>query len=451
MIRRYTEFKVSNIPWIKEIPKHWDVIKLKYLLKRIQTGSTPSTKNEDYYDGTINWFTPGDINNQKSLKKSSRTVSPLAVRDNEIKILPKDTVLLVCIGATLGKVAILDEPASFNQQITGLVTNELLNQDYLYYWLLLNRNTINSIANYTTLPIINNEFVKEFHSIVPPKEEQNQIAHFLNKKTLEIDDLISVKEELIELLEEKKQVIITEAITKGINSDVKLKDSKINWIGDIPEHWRISKIKFSSYVKGRIGWQGLRSDEFIDEGPYLVTGTDFNNGTVNWDTCYHISEKRYEEAPEIQLRENDLLVTKDGTIGKVAIVKNKPKKAILNSGIFVIRCRNNSYLTEFMYWVLVSDVFKEYISYTETGSTIKHLYQATFVNFAYPLPEVQEQKEIISYINQRVSEINSVINEVKLIINRLKEYRQSIIYEAVTGKIDVRNYSFEGKEETHVN
>lgn len=202
------------------------------------------------------------------------------------------------------------------------------------------------------------------------------------------------------------------------------------WIDKIPNRWSITKVKYTTYVKGRIGWQGLKSDEFIDEGPYLVTGTDFENGYINWGTCYHISEERYDEAPSIQLKENDLLITKDGTIGKVAIVKKVPSKAILNSGIFVTR--SNKYEVEYMYWLLNSVVFDKYIKFHETGSTIKHLYQETFENFSYPLPDRNEQKRIVMYLNEEIRKIDLLIGNKEKLINLLEEKRQSMITEAVT-------------------
>jgi len=135
------------------------------------------------------------------------------------------------------------------------------------------------------------------------------------------------------------------------------RESDIRWLGRIPRHWDIGRIKYSTYVKGRIGWQGLRADEFIDEGPFLVTGTDFKDGFINWNTCYHVSQERYSEDPYIQLREGDLLITKDGTIGKVAVVKDISGPATLNSGIFLTRPLSGEYITRYMYWVLQSSVF----------------------------------------------------------------------------------------------
>ncbi|MGG3269861.1 restriction endonuclease subunit S [Priestia aryabhattai] len=210
------------------------------------------------------------------------------------------------------------------------------------------------------------------------------------------------------------------------------KYSEIQWIGDIPQHWQIKKIKHTTYVKGRIGWQGLKSDEFVDEGPYLVTGTDFINGKVNWNSCYHISDKRYNEAPPIQLKENDLLITKDGSIGKLALVINKPEKAILNSGIFVTRPIKDQYYSKYLFWVLSSPVFRGFIRYFEKGSTIKHLYQETFINFAYPFPPRHEQLLISDFLTKKSGEIDKVIRLKEQQIETLQKYRQSLIKETVT-------------------
>lgn len=210
------------------------------------------------------------------------------------------------------------------------------------------------------------------------------------------------------------------------------KNTEFKWIGKIPEHWKIKKIKHTTYVKGRIGWQGLKSDEFIEDGPFLVTGTDFQNGKVNWNSCYHISEERYKEAPPIQLKENDLLITKDGSIGKLAIVTNKPEKAILNSGIFVTRPLNTDYYPKFLYWMLSSKVFDDFIRYYETGSTIKHLYQEIFVNFSFPLPRIEEQINISNFLDEICGNTDEIIALKKQQIQTLQKYRQSLITETVT-------------------
>lgn len=127
-----------------------------------------------------------------------------------------------------------------------------------------------------------------------------------------------------------------------------MKTSGIDWIGEIPCSWNIKRIKYLAQLKGRIGWQGLTSDEYTDVGPFLITGVDFSDGSINWESCVHITEERWAEAPEIHIKNGDLLITKDGTVGKVAIVENLQGKASLNSGVLLIKA-SDGYNKKFLY------------------------------------------------------------------------------------------------------
>ena len=212
----------------------------------------------------------------------------------------------------------------------------------------------------------------------------------------------------------------------------KVKHSKIAWIGDIPEEWSIKKIKYISKLKGRIGWQGLTSDEYTDEGAFLITGTDFNNGRINWDTCVHVPMKRWEQAKDIQIENGDLLITKDGTVGKVAIVDGLNGPASLNSGVLRISTFEG-YDRRFLFWVLQSDVFWTWFSYRNAGnSTIIHLYQNDFAEFEYPIPPLAEQRAIADYLDNKCSQIESIITDMERQIEILQKYKKSLITETVT-------------------
>ena len=232
-------------------------------------------------------------------------------------------------------------------------------------------------------------------------------------------------------------------IEKNKNYEIKyrkpdeMKDSGIEWLGEIPKDWEVTKIKYNTYVKGRIGWQGLKFEEFIEKGPFLVTGTDFENGNILWENCYHVTYKRYKEAPQIHLKNGDLLITKDGSIGKLAIVRNMPEKAILNSGIFVTRCSNNDYFTRHLYYILSSELFNFYIGLKSFGSTIKHLYQETFENFSFPLPSISKQKGIINFLDIKTAEFDNIIQKKEELIKKLEEAKKSLISEVVTGKVKI--------------
>ena len=211
------------------------------------------------------------------------------------------------------------------------------------------------------------------------------------------------------------------------------KKSGIPWIGKIPVHWQISVLKRTTHIKGRIGWQGLTSEEYRTEGRYLlITGTDFNNGKIQWHKCWHVSEDRFCEDENIQLEEHDVLVTKDGTIGKIAFVENMPLNATLNSGVFVTRPFFNNYAPKFMFWALNSDIFPEFIEYSKVGTTIAHLYQKTFEKFTFPLPSVHEQKAITSYLDKTCAVIDKTMEAKQKQLEILDALRKSIIHKAVT-------------------
>ena len=218
----------------------------------------------------------------------------------------------------------------------------------------------------------------------------------------------------------------------------KLHDSGIQWVGEIPISWNTKKIKYMATLKGRIGWQGLTSEEYQDEGAYLITGVDFDNGSIDWENCVHVPMKRWEEAKDIQIQEGDLLITKDGTIGKVAIVSNMPGEASLNSGVLRIM-PTDEYSKRFLYWVLKSEEFWNWFNYKNAGnSTIQHLYQGDFAEFVYAFPKYAEQEAIATHLEKCCSELDVAIQNYEKQIETLKEYKKALIFEYVTGKKRVK-------------
>ena len=216
----------------------------------------------------------------------------------------------------------------------------------------------------------------------------------------------------------------------------RMKDSGIEWIGEVPEEWGITKIKFITQLNGRIGWQGLTSAEYKEEGPYLITGTDFLDGKINFETAVHIDEKRWFEAKQIQVENGELLITKDGTVGKVAIIEGLNEKASLNSGVLRIQTTKNI-SRRFLFYVLKSDVFWLWFNYTNSGaSTILHLYQNVFDEFSFTFPNISEQTQIADFLDKKVAQLDKVKSLLEEQIKTLEDYRQSLIYETVTKGLD---------------
>lgn len=213
--------------------------------------------------------------------------------------------------------------------------------------------------------------------------------------------------------------------------------SGIKWIGKVPADWRFRRLKHFASLAGRIGWQGLTSEEYQTEGVHLVTGTDFNKGVVDWASCVRVSEQRWAEAAQVQLSEGDLLITKDGTVGKVAIAENLPGKASLNSGVMVIR-PNSEVSQRFLFWVLQSSVFWGWFNDANSGSsTISHLYQGDFYNFGlfFP-PSLKEQNDISESLDDKIGIIDQSLETTRRQLDLLDEAKKSLIHEAVTKGLD---------------
>lgn len=443
-MKKYDSYKDSGIEWIGVVPENWNKTYLKYCMSKIYGGGTPTTSEETYWsenEADIPWVAISDISScDKELYLTKKKITEEGRKSKNLEIIPKGTLLL-SIFASLGKTVRLGIDSTVNQAILGLEPNEKLHPKFLEFLLVDIERYISKFSSSSTQENLNLNKIKNLFFYIPNSiEEQTKIINFLDHKTNQIDHLISKKEQFIQLLEEERVAVINQAVTKGLDPNVSMRDSGIEWLGEIPEHWEVKRIKHTTYVKGRIGWKGLRSDEFLEfSDSYVVTGTDFDNGNVKWDTCYQVPMDRYEDDPFIKLKNNDLLITKDGTIGKIAIVKDMPKIATLNSGVFLTRPQNNEYLQEYMYWILYSDVFKTFYDYNKSGSTIQHLYQNVFNEFKYTLPSLKEQTEIVKYLDKKKVEINQIKHKAQHEIELLKEYKTALISEVVTGKVDVRN------------
>jgi type I restriction enzyme S subunit len=195
------------------------------------------------------------------------------------------------------------------------------------------------------------------------------------------------------------------------------------------------KLAHVASLKARIGWQNLRTDEFIDEGPYCVTGTDFDNGRIDWSRAYHVAKERYNIDENIQLREGDLLVSKDGTIGKVAVIDRLPGLATLNSGLFVVRPRVGDLDSIYLAWVIRSGVFDAFVSYRYAGSTINHLYQNVFETFCVPFPDIEAQKAIAAFLDRECARIDQLIEKREAFLDLIEEKKATLAAVAVDGSI----------------
>lgn len=427
----------SGIPWIGDIPKDWKVKRLKQ--ESVFINGYAFNSDDFKIDEGVKVIRIGDIGLNIDFDNCVRTITDKSLL-TPFRINIGD-VLVAMSGATTGKCCIVNdqEEAYINQRV-GIIRSDI--NKYVYYSLqtpyfieYVNLNNAGSAQ-----PNISSKSIGEFPILVMQFPEQQKIASFLDKKCAEVDEMIALQEKIIEELKAYKQSVITEAVTKGLNPNVPMKESGIEWIGQIPAHWEMYRIKYNTFLKGRIGWQGLNSSDFIDEGYCLITGTDFDNkGGINWDTCYRISKERFDEDELLHIKNGDLLMTKDGTVGKLAYVKNLPEEASLNSHLLIIRQTTELIDNEFLYWVMLSNVFKRFCLIHQSGSIMSSISQSTLGLFNCYFPTKSEQKDIVDYLNVKCTEIDNLISIKQQKIEHLKEYKKSIIYEYVTGKKELED------------
>lgn len=419
------EMKDSGIDWVREIPSNWYTQRFKFFRTCANVGVSLD-KNYWSDDDSCNvFYTAGEKHIYSSFGDF-----PLD------KYTTEQDLLLSRNGTPY-----VYYPKVHSQYSDHIIrTNVCPEYCKRFVFYCLQQSILSDTVDSVSIPTWSISIWDKQILTVPPLEEQKSIAAFLDSKCEAIDQAIQKQKDIVIKLSEYKQSTITQAVSKGLNLNVEMKDSGIPWIGKIPKKWEIMRIKDTSWLKGRIGWDGLKASEFIDDGPYLITGTDFCDGYVNWDTCVHITKQRFEEDTLLHIRENDLLITKDGTVGKVAIAKDCPKETSLNSGVMIIRNESKYiYNSKYMYYILLSDEFKHWFEYSQKpGSTIKHLYQHQFGEFKYTFPPLEEQQQIADFLDSKCSKINESIERSNKIIQKLEEYKKALIYNAVTGKIDCR-------------
>jgi len=200
----------------------------------------------------------------------------------------------------------------------------------------------------------------------------------------------------------------------------------------LPENWWVRNIAENSTLKARIGWQGLTTAEYLDNGNYyLVTGTDFENGRINWSTCHFVTKERFLQDRNIQLRLEDNLITKDGTIGKVAYIDKLPLETTLNSGVFVIRPKYDEYVPLYLYYIFNSTFFRTFLNELVAGSTINHLYQKEFVKFSFPLPKSKNEQTAIAIA---LSDADDLINSLEKLIEKKRNIKQGAMQKLLQPK-----------------
>jgi type I restriction enzyme S subunit len=431
----YPEYKPLDISWLENMPIHWEVRKLRYFASSVSTGTTPSSNESQYFfEPTETWYTPSDFDDSSlKLKKSNRLLNKLAITEGIVKLFPMNSVLVVGIGATLGRVGVAKESFSCNQQINVIVPNERLNADFLAYSLQVKNEIMKVISNATTLGIMNQDKTKLVEICAPDIEEQEQIAAFLDYKTDQIERLIEKKKALTQKLNEKRLALITQAVTKGLNLNVPMKPSCVDWLGEVPAHWDIRKLKFSvDLINNKI--EAKNTDL-----PYL--------GLENIESF--TAKKIYvEENPPVSDGVGSHYKYRDVLFGKLRPYLAKAylaeEEGFCSTEILVLQ--SIEFIPEYLIYFMLGDGFIKQVNSSTYGSKMPRANWEYIGSLPCPIPPKEEQIHIVDFIKEKTDEIDSMLRVNNQTIERLTEYRTALITAAVTGKIDVRGVDIPDQE-----
>lgn len=427
------EMRHSGIEWIGEIPKEWKVTLSKRLFT-IVAGATPKTDNVEMWDGDITWITPADYKTEdKYVMSGRRNLSEKGKKSCATYLLPCNTIVF-SKRAPIGLVAITAKELCTNQGCLGCIPNGQLIVLFYYYAMSAFTEQFELLGTGTTFKEISATKFANFPLPFPPLSEQQKIANYLDKVCGEVDEMIALQEQMIEELKAYKQSVITEAVTKGLNPDVPMRDSGIDWIGEVPEGWEI--ISLQSLSKSiRNGYVGPTRDLFKDEGISYIQSLHLKDGVIDFDKHhYYVSEEWANQHPKIH--EDDLLIVQTGDIGQVAIVPKEFDDCNCHALIIVVLNKKLCLPTYISYY-LRSSVGKELLLRCKTGALLPHLNSGKIGVTPINLPSINEQQSIASYLDTKCAEIDALIAIKQAKIDELKDYKKSVIYEYVTGKKEV--------------
>jgi type I restriction enzyme S subunit len=435
-----------------ELPKNWKTARVKNILDYnhhypIGDGDHGSIKPEMYQDEGIPYLRVQNLSwgfeiNYDNLVYISDEVN---LANSKSILIPND-ILIAKTGATVGKMAIV--PKSMKQANTtssvGKITinHDLFNHKYFAYLFLspIFQEQIREKAyQKSAQPGFNIDDLIEFKVIIPPISSQKQIANYLDKKTAKIDTTIAKNKELITLLEEKRTALINQVVTKGLNPEVPMKDSGIEWIGEIPEHWDVRKFGHLINLITKGATPTSYGFDFQDEGiNFIKVESISKNGNFIKTKFNFISKECDNFLSRSKMKEGDLLFSIAGALGRVAIVDKTILPANTNQALSIIRINNDVLLTKYIFYALKSDYSIYQINENTVQSAQANLSMESIREFKVLIPPLSEQKEIITNLNNRTEVIDKTISKIKKNIKLLEEYYTSLIHHVVTGKIDVR-------------
>lgn len=438
----YAEYKDSEVEWLGQIPKTWDISRLKYtadIFGRIGFRGYTVDDIVDEGEGALVLSPSNILGDQFSLEKKTYLSWKKYYESPEIMVELND-ILLVKTGSTYGKSTIIlekKEPMTINPQM-ALLKKIKLEPRFLYYLFqsTLYKAIIDISNTGSGMPTMTQENINSFPIPSPDFNEALNIANFLDHETAKIDHLIEKQQQLIELLKEKRQAVISHAVTKGLDPNVPMKDSGVAWLGKVPEHWTVKRLKHISPKIG-VGLVINPSNYTRDEGVYFIFGGDVKEYGFDLSKTRRIAKHDSDNLLPSRLNYRDLVSIRVGYPGITAVVTQELEGANCAS---VIVIRKGKYNSDWLCAAMNIWVGRQQVELASYGAAQKQFNVSDAIEFIFPVPPEREQNEIANFVEETRNKFDSLSQKAEAQIALLKERRTALISAAVTGKIDVRNW-----------
>ncbi len=440
--RTYPAYKPSGIDWLGDVPEHWDASSVRHhfdlqLGKMLQ--NTPLSMEDlevPYLKAVhVNWER-ATTNDLPKMWASPRDVQQFGVKPGD---------LLVCEGGEAGRAAILGEvpqPCIIQNALHRVRAKNSFSAAFLLYFLeaVAKSGWLDVICNRATIVHFTSDKLGSLRIAIPPPNEQADIAAFLDRETFRIDAAIGRYERLIVLLGEKRQALISHAVTKGLDPDAPVKDSGVEWLGEIPAHWRVLKLGLISreIQTGPFGSQ-LHAEDYVQDGVPIVNPANIQAGTIMPDYSCTVDESTRKRLARHVLHSGDIVFGRRGEMGRCALVTEREAGWLCGTGSLKVRLDPQLADPQYLSVVLRTSGVRDWLLLQSVGSTMENLNTTILSRLSVPVPPLVEQEAIHAFLLHRQEIIQTLTAKAQKAIDLLREHRTSLISAAVTGKIDVQS------------
>ena len=425
--QQYEEYKDSGVEWLGEIPRDWKITRIKHSAT-LNMGQSPNSEDCNM-DGNGYPFLQGNA--------EFGTMSPTAKQYCPIpRKLANEGDLLFSVRAPVGALNVADKVYGIGRGLCSLTSNSQMTQSFLWWVLPSYKYQLDAISTGSTFEAVSAEQVSNLLFALPTYGEQAQIANFLNHETAQIDTLIDKQQTLIQLLKEKRQAVISHAVTKGLNPDAPMKDSGVEWLGEVPEHWSFATIR-RYLLEHRQGY--YTSDPYVDDGTKLLRITDLRElGEIDIKECPMVS--RSQSLKNYLLKEGDVVFARTGGAGSFGVVPKLKEDIAYASYLIRFRFLPRFFTTEYLRFMLIADSFQLAVKSNIHGGVTQNIHAEDIKNTFVASPPLEEQNKISAYLITQTNSYADLIKKAEQAIQLMQERRTALISAAVTGKIDVRGW-----------